>query len=445
MSLQQYLWRVRRTDNGLYETEISGTEPTVAPSDGGAIDTSQTVILSSEFTSIVDSGYVNLESTLADNQAIKINASNAAGGIDIGAGTGGITIDTTNSISLDGAAASNFTTTSGNLELRATVALVNIDGGSGINIGSLTEAQPINIGTPAADRTITVGNTTGASQVSVLTGTGGFLVDTASGGGISLDATGASCNFTLMSTGAAQDLTIALTGANDSSIILDSQGTGSDSIRLLSSGGIDIDASAQINLATSQGAGGSITLDATTNNGGVTISTGSQGFLVQTGTGVANIATDATTHSITLNNSTGASKTFIRFGTGGLIKSQPAATSYSDNNQTATISELLTGIMYIDPTVGRTITLPTAANCVSGVSGVEVGDCIEFSIINNDTTNNVSLTVAMGTGGSSIGNLEIPPRNNTADTYKTSGSSIFRLRFTNVTASSEAYTVYRIA
>src|SRR6056297_1917109 len=41
-------------------------------------------------------GYIELNSNLADAQSIRIDASNAAGGIYINSGTGGIDIDTTN-------------------------------------------------------------------------------------------------------------------------------------------------------------------------------------------------------------------------------------------------------------------------------------------------------------------------------------------------------------
>ncbi|KKK85916.1 hypothetical protein LCGC14_2768470, partial [marine sediment metagenome] len=46
----------------------------------------------------------------------------------------------------------------------------------------------------------------------------------------------------------------------------------------------------------------------------------------------------------------------------------------------------------------------------------------------------------MGTGGTLVGNGEINPKEHQTNTYKTSGSATFRMRFTNVTASSEAYT-----
>lgn len=469
----------------VFESTISGAEKTALDADVAAHVPSPRNSIDSV------AGYIELNSSLADNGALRLVASNVAGGIDIDAGTGGITIDTTNAISLDAAAASNFTTTVGNLTLDATTGLVNIDGGSGINIGSKAEAQPINIGTGAAARMITIGNTTSTTTVDIDTGTGGFIVDTASGGGISLDATGASCNFTLASTGDAQDLTIALTGANNSSIVIDSAGTGVDAIRFNSAGGIDIDTAGQynvntsstaanafrfscagaggfdmdlgssgfdldttgpINLATSEGAGGSITLDAATNNGGITLSSGSQGIGINSGTGLIgighvsagnmDIGTSATARTMRIGNSTGATRMFNRFGTGGLIKSQAAPTSLSDANATLTIAQLLSpSIFYMTPTVDRTLTLPTAALAVAGISGVEIGDSIDFSFI-SETTNNVDMILAMGTGGTLLaGNSIVRPAQQ--GQHYGAGAGWWRLRFTNV--SSEAYQVFRLA
>jgi len=450
-----YVETVGDTVNVVFQSTISGSEQTALD----AVVAAHTPDITNSIDTVP--GYIELNSTLADAQAVRLNASDAAGGIDINAGTGGIAIDTTNGISLDGAAACNFTTTSGNLVLDATAGLVNIDGGSGINIGTQAEAQPINIGTAAAARTITIGNTTGATSVDVDTGTGGFIVDTASGGAISLDATGASCNFTLASTGAAQDLTIALTGSNDSSIILDSQGTGADSIRLNSAGGIDIDATS------------ACTLDV-------------GGYTLNSGTNAINIGTDAAAHTVTIGSLTTTSSTVIRSGTGGLVLGndansgevhvangssaktvylgnsvsgsrlftrwnsvkvgyQGAETGLSNGNATLTMSQLFTQILTMTPTTARTLTLPTAADAVSAISGVAVNDCIEFRIINLGTAaNDPEITVAMGTGGTAVGRMETDVPVNNAGTYTNSGVGIYRMRFTNITVSSEAYTVYRV-
>jgi hypothetical protein len=54
--------------------------------------------------------------------AITLTASNAAGGIDVNAGTGGVTIDSTGGISVDAVAASNFSTSAGALTLTSAAA-----------------------------------------------------------------------------------------------------------------------------------------------------------------------------------------------------------------------------------------------------------------------------------------------------------------------------------
>jgi len=706
----RYLWRVYCTFTNSYEVEVSETEPTVCPVDGNAIDTNLTTIIESRYEDIESDGYIVIDSSLADNRAIQIITSDVNGGIDIDAGLGGIAVDSTNAISLDAAAASNFTTTTGNLTLQATAGLVNIDGGSGMNIGNDASTTPINIGSSANAKTLTIGNNTGASQLNLLSGTGGILCDTT--GAISLDATGASSNFTLTATGDAQDLNFALLGSHDSSVIFTCQGTGADAFKVDSIGGlqltsfsgthglalngtaflglnnwsggpvyigtdtgtartlfignatnatIDIDAgsggltvdsaagisidangtSSNISLTTtadaqdltisllgannsslfidSEGTGadaigitsdGGIQLSSSSathpiiinstgdlginnNSGGdvllgtdtgnartvyignstnatIDIDAGSSGialdsaggisidangtssnfsltttgagqdltiavlgfndsslFLTSQGTGADAIrmessgglqlqswsGTDGTTinaaawvglnnfsggdlflgtdsgnsrtinighangttavnvssgtggitignnenggeiqigraataKTISIGNNTGASRLFQRFGTGGLIKNQATPTALADADATVTISNLLTHILSGTPTTNRTITLPTAANVVSGITGCEVGDCIDFSIINNSTdANEADIILAAGTGGSTDGNLTVSSKSNLAGTYESAGSGIFRLRIDNVTASSEAYTLYRV-
>jgi hypothetical protein len=260
MSLERYLWRVYCTFTNSYEVTISDTEPTVCPVDGEAIDSSLTTILESRFEDIVTDGYVHIESMLADNRAIVIDASDAAGGIDIDAGTGGIAIDTTNALSLDAGAESNFTTSNGNLELQATAGLLNLDGGSGMNIGNDSGTTPILMGTSANAKNITIGNTTSTSTLTLYSGTGGII-------------------------------TYAM-------------------------GNIDTDTSGTINLATSNSAGGAITLDASSNNGGVTISSGTQGIAINSNGGLIGIGhwsggnmdfgTAAVARTITMGNTTGA-------------------------------------------------------------------------------------------------------------------------------------------
>ena len=416
-------------------------------------------------------GYIELNSSLADNGAIRLFASNSAGGIDVDAGLGGIKMDTTNGLLLGAAAASNFTTTNGNLELEATNSgaggLINIDADSGLNIGAdastnATNTPIINIGSSATAKTITVGNQTSTTTLALQGGTGGVDIDT--------------------------------TGQFN----ITSSSTTADAIKFNTSGGIDADATGTINFSTASSVGGAITLDAAFGGGGITISSGIQGIAVNSNGGLigighwsggnVEIGTAAVARTLTLGNvtsttsvvlnsgtggitignntnsgeiqignvsnaktlivgnNTGSSRLFTRWGTGGNVKYQGAETSLTDSSQTLTMTHLLTQILTIGPTANRTLTMPTAADAVSAINNVQVNDSIDFTILHTTTSaSDPFITLAMGSGGSSVGFLDIHPKTNNAGTYFGSGSATFRLRYTNVTASSEAYTLYRIS
>lgn len=204
--------------------------------------------------------------------AVKINASNAAGGLDLDAGTGGVTVDTTGGFSVDGATASNITLT-GTADLT-----VNNTGGSLILQSN-----------EAAIDAVRIYGSNAAGGIDMDAGTGGVTLD--SQGAVSIDAVGVASNFTLATSGAAQDLTIGLTGTTDSSIILSSTGTSStDAIKVTATaGGIDIDATGQINIDTTD----------TTN--GVYIATNTAGVPVTIGTATSStiIAGDLTVSGTT--------------------------------------------------------------------------------------------------------------------------------------------------
>jgi len=127
-----------------------------------------------------------------------------------------------------------------------------------------------------------------------------------------------------------------------------------------------------------------------------------------------------------------------------ILTKWPAHTDATAGNATITIAQVLTGILEADPAADITYTLPTAALAVAGTVGVAVGDCIDFSVINTGTaTADEIITVAMGTSGTALGSMGVKCAG--VAVGDSEGSGLFRLRFTNVTASSEAYTVYRIA
>lgn len=125
--------------------------------------------------------------------------------------------------------------------------------------------------------------------------------------------------------------------------------------------------------------------------------------------------------------------------------SAPAAAETLGDNHTLTIAELLTGVAAFDGTAARNLVSPTAALAVAGVSGVSVGDCIDFSVINTGTAGaDETLSVTAGTGATLVGFMDVENPATTHDAFS-SGSGLFRIRFTNVTGGSEAYTIYRLA
>lgn len=139
---------------------------------------------------------INIASSQAAADALRLVASNAAGGVDIDSGTGGITIDTTGALSLDSAAASNFTVTGAfDLTLASSAGSVNITAGE------------------AAADAILIDATNAAGGIDINSGTGGILIATTGAGDIALTA------------GATSNGTITLTSTGTGDIVLDSDDT----------------------------------------------------------------------------------------------------------------------------------------------------------------------------------------------------------------------------
>jgi hypothetical protein len=122
------------------------------------------------------------------------------------------------------------------------------------------------------------------------------------------------------------------------------------------------------------------------------------------------------------------------------LKETTPSTDANDADGSLTAAELLGGIITRSGLAApRTDTLDTAANIVSAIwpspsvgQVPEVGCTLQFSVIN---TSGQSVTLAAGTGGSTAGNL----------TVAAGVSGLFAVRLDNVTTSSEAYTLYRLA
>lgn len=162
-----------------------------------------------------------LQINIASSQAaaansVRIVASAVDGGIDVDAGTGGITIDSTGAVAINGAVASTFAVSGAGVDLTfdAAAGRVIIDGGE------------------AANNAITLDASDAAGGIDVNAGSGGFIVD-AVAGAISLDAALAS-NLTV--TGAA-DLTIQSTAG---AVNIISGEANLDSLNMTSAGGFSL-------------------------------------------------------------------------------------------------------------------------------------------------------------------------------------------------------------
>ncbi len=128
-------------------------------------------------------GGITLTGGLATADAINIVSSNAAGGIDVDAGTAGFIVDTTGAISLDSAAASNFTVTGAfDLTLNSTAGSVNLTAGESAADSMVFTNNGMDIVTSgAAGRDIDITNTGGSITITATENVTDALNLTASG------------------------------------------------------------------------------------------------------------------------------------------------------------------------------------------------------------------------------------------------------------------------
>ncbi len=311
---------------------------------------------------------MNLDSSQAAATAVRIVASNAAGGIDIDAGTGGITVDSTGAISIDSAAASNFTVTGAfDNTFSSTAGSINISGGEAaadaINIDAAAGGLDVDVAlqmnldsSQAANNAIRINASAGTGGIDIDAGSGGITID--STGAFSIDGAAAS-NVT--TTGAGIDLTLSsvlgsvlVSSTEDAAlaIYLHANGGVSETIRLHADQGTGV---ASINIGSDVGgitiAGGlgtadAVNITASTAGGGIDIDSSTGGFDVLTtgaisldaslasnltvtgasvdltvssvGGSVVITGTEAAVDAVQINGNTGAGGIDINAGTGGI-------------------------------------------------------------------------------------------------------------------------------
>ncbi len=257
--------------SSLFNVNGSGESLTLTTTGGGT----QQTIISSAGTGV---------------DAIQINASSVTGGIDLNAGSGGVTIDTTGSLSLDAGITSNFTIATGNLTLAATTNSVVVTAGQSFTVDS-TGGISLDAGI-ASNLTTATGNLTLAATTNSVVVTAGQAFTVDSTGGISLDA-GTASNLTT----ATGDLTLS---ATSNSVVITGAEAAVDAIQLnatTTGGGIDVNASS-----------GGITVDTT---GSLSLDAGTASNLT---TATGNLTLAATTNSVVVT----AGQAFTVDTTGGI-------------------------------------------------------------------------------------------------------------------------------
>lgn len=408
-----------------------------------------------DLTVDAQAGSLVLDSGEATADAVRIVASNGAGGIDIDSGTGGITIDSTDAISIDAAAASNFTTSAGDVTIQATTGSVNINaledaaqaiylhanGGTSETIqlhsDQGTGATSVYLLSDVGGITLTATGLTDANAIDINASAGGIDVDAAgqvniassqnasdavsinaSAGGIEIIAVGA----------AAEDLVLQNTNGSVN-VVAGEADAAAVSIQA-ASGGLDADFALSCDIVSSQAAATAISLNASDGAGGVTIAAGTGGLLFgnQADCTTIDVGDIAPTASRTI---TIAGGTVVTASVTDLVDIAPdGATTNADsikqvdiNTGTVAIGQSLTNIATGAITSGtHTVGIQTgnaAAGTVTlnvstgtGTKTINVGNAdagttmnIDGVVaINNNVNANVSINDGTSTGTITIGN-----------------------------------------
>ncbi len=393
--------------------------------------------------------------------AVRIQADDAAGGIDVDAGTGGITVDTTGALSIDSAGTTNLTTTGAfDLTVQSTAGSVIISGSEdvsdaiqilstagGINIAATGEAaQDINITNTGGSVNLTAtenaalalflhanGGTsetiqvradqgTGAASVELLSDAGGITLTggaasatainftttnaaggvtvTAGTGGILPSTTG---KFTVVSTSnGAQAIELHANGGTSETVrIRSDQGTGVASIDILSDvGGVTI--------AGGLGNADAVNITATTAGGGIDIDSSTGGFdLLTTGA----ISLDASLASnLTV---TGAAVDLTLSSSGGsvVITGTEAAADAVQINATTALGGVDinagTGGITIDTTGSMSFDSATTSNVTVTGAGADLNLTSVGGSVLVDSTENTALAIRLHANGGTSETIQI--------------------------------------
>jgi len=418
-------------------------------------------------------GGVYLHGGSAGADSLTLIATDAAGGITIGAGTGGITTTLVNGdyslstgtgdinigtdvadhdITIGDDSGSNalfLASGTGHTELDSTGDIyleadgdIEINSSAGtLNLGNDAVAQNINIGSGAAARTITIGNVTGATGLALNAGTDGIALASTGTGDITLDS--------------------------DDTLLLDSDGV----LELNSSGGVISIGNDDVDQAINLGTDGERTVTIGSANGAAAL-------VLQSGTGNVAIATNATDHSTTIGSANGVSAFTAQAGTGTFTLTAGGALDIDVTGATtldgAGLDISMSGNVTLDSSGGtigigvddidqainigtdgeRTITIGSNNGANGTVIDCGTGNCslgataVAHTTTLGSTTGASDTVINSGTGGISLvagGNVDIQPATNSAAGNSiTQNSKISVLTLTGNTTASGAQETFTV-
>jgi len=307
--------------------------------------------------------------------AIQLNAANAAGGVDIDAGTGGVAVDTTGPLSLDSTGtAANLTLTAndagtstlvisstnagagvGNLDVDADGSvdilaggIFSIDGTGASNVSATSGALTLStitsgdLNVTSIDSVVITGNEAIATaiQLNAANAAGGIDID-AGTGGVAVDTTGP---LSLDGTGTAANLTLAANDAGTATLVLAASNVGAGV------GNLDVDADGSVDIL----AGGVFSID---------------------GTGVSNVT--ATSGNLTVSTVTSGSLLLTSAGDSTYTVPDPSATAF-------TLTDGTSNYVVVDSTAGfEALDLDQHINLVEG-AGIELDTSASTSLVAGD-------------------------------------------------------------
>jgi hypothetical protein len=183
----------------------------------------------------------------------------------INTNNGGTQVSGSNSVIISVGAASQFTSTNGNLTLSSTTQKVLVQGG-------LNGDSAVTINATSSNGGVELLSGSGNGKIALTSGAGGIIGYTSSGN-INLTANNASGSLTVNSLSASQNLDLTLAGSTDSQLLLQSSGINT-TLSALKINTTNTSGNIQISNADGLGSGSITTL---TGSGGYTLSTNTSG------------------------------------------------------------------------------------------------------------------------------------------------------------------------